>query len=300
MKTWFRPMRNIRFAALAILSCAWCAASTPTTAAGVAPTITNQPYGGYVVVGSNFTFSAGATGTAPLNYQWFFNNTNRITGATNATLTLGPLGSSGTGDYKLIVTNASGSATSTVATLTVVPYAPSPVIVNQTYSANNMFFAFATVAFAHYEIQATTLVCGGAWTVVGHIVGDGGIASYTIPAFGGAGFFRVLALGSSHYSANVVGYRHIPLAANYNLISDPFKFTSANRVYEVLPDLPAICSDFACPTLVKPGPGNPQWECAFFCDCLDGRGWYDCDMTQLRPPMTLRPGEGAIFYAETP
>ena len=46
--------------------------------------ITSQPQGGAVVVGSNFTFNVSAAGDAPV-YQWRKNGAN-ISGATNASL----------------------------------------------------------------------------------------------------------------------------------------------------------------------------------------------------------------------
>jgi len=51
------------------------------------PSISSQPTNLTVNVGSNATFSVGATGTPPLFYQWQFNATN-LNGATNSTLTI--------------------------------------------------------------------------------------------------------------------------------------------------------------------------------------------------------------------
>src|SRR5260370_18531663 len=42
----------------------------------VPPSITAQPQGLVVLVGSNVTFAVGASGTTPLYYQWRANNTN--------------------------------------------------------------------------------------------------------------------------------------------------------------------------------------------------------------------------------
>ena len=55
--------------------------------------ITTQPHDTNVLAGSNATFTVVAGGTAPLGYRWSFGGTNltdggRISGATNATLTL--------------------------------------------------------------------------------------------------------------------------------------------------------------------------------------------------------------------
>jgi hypothetical protein len=59
-----------------------------------------------------------ASGSAPLSYQWQFNGTN-LDGATAETLSLTNVQSDQAGGYNAVVTNSLGSATSAVATLTV-------------------------------------------------------------------------------------------------------------------------------------------------------------------------------------
>lgn len=84
----------------------------------VAPTITVQPVSQTVNVGANVTFTVGATGTAPLRYQWQKNGVN-LTGATNSSLTLTSVTTGSAGGYRAVVSNSAGSATSATATLTV-------------------------------------------------------------------------------------------------------------------------------------------------------------------------------------
>src|SRR5205814_2069711 len=96
------------------------------------PMITNQPVSLAVAVGSNASFTVSASGTLPFNYQWQFNSTNlsdggRVTGSQTNVLTIASLATSNAGSYRVIVTNSSGSATSTVAILTVGP----PLITSQ-------------------------------------------------------------------------------------------------------------------------------------------------------------------------
>ena len=87
--------------------------------------IITQPVGGLIrVTGSNASFSVTAAGSLPLRYQWRLNRTNlteggRITGATNADLTIAALVTADTGSYDVVVTNAYSAATSQVATLIV-------------------------------------------------------------------------------------------------------------------------------------------------------------------------------------
>jgi hypothetical protein len=85
----------------------------------LAPYFTTQPQSRSVNAGSNATFSVVASGSAPLFYQWRFNGTN-LNGATNASFTQSNCQPIHAGDYAVIVTNLAGTATSQVATLTVV------------------------------------------------------------------------------------------------------------------------------------------------------------------------------------
>lgn len=92
---------------------------------GGAPCIVTQPICQKNVAGSNITFSVVAGGDSPLNYQWQKNGTNlangvNISGATNASLFVSNLAGTNAGNYSVVVSNASGSVTSSVASLSVV------------------------------------------------------------------------------------------------------------------------------------------------------------------------------------
>jgi len=85
----------------------------------VAPSITQQPSNQTVTAGQTATFSVTATGTAPLSYQWQ-KGTTAIAGATSASYTTGPTTTADSGtQYKVVVSNVKGNATSNLATLTV-------------------------------------------------------------------------------------------------------------------------------------------------------------------------------------
>jgi alpha-tubulin suppressor-like RCC1 family protein len=83
-----------------------------------APNITTQPQPATATAGSNFTFTVAATGLGPLGYQWQFNGTN-LPGANATSLFLTNVQSSQAGNYSVVVTNSLGSATSSVAALTI-------------------------------------------------------------------------------------------------------------------------------------------------------------------------------------
>jgi DNA-binding beta-propeller fold protein YncE len=95
------------------------AVSVVVKGATVAPTITTQPASRSVIAGQAATFSVAASGTAPLAYQWQKGNLN-IPGATGASYTTPATTITDTGAaFRVIVSNALGSATSASATLTV-------------------------------------------------------------------------------------------------------------------------------------------------------------------------------------
>jgi hypothetical protein len=84
-----------------------------------APSITSPPANQIVTAGQNAAFAVGANGNGTLGYQWQFNATNTLAGATNALLTITNAQSTNAGNYSVVVTDSIGSVTSAVATLTV-------------------------------------------------------------------------------------------------------------------------------------------------------------------------------------
>jgi hypothetical protein len=84
----------------------------------VPPGITSQPVSQTLIPGQNASFSVVASGTAPLSYQWNFND-RALSGATSSALTLSNVQTSIAGNYSVVVTNIAGSITSAPATLTV-------------------------------------------------------------------------------------------------------------------------------------------------------------------------------------
>ncbi|HLH55311.1 MAG TPA: immunoglobulin domain-containing protein [Verrucomicrobiae bacterium] len=82
------------------------------------PVLTVQPLSQTAWAGTNLSFSASAYGHVPLYWQWWFNG-SAVPGATNATLTLTSVGTEQAGPYAVVVSNVFGTATSKVATLTV-------------------------------------------------------------------------------------------------------------------------------------------------------------------------------------
>lgn len=82
------------------------------------PSIATQPQSQTVSAGNSATFTIGASGDAPLAYQWRKNN-SPIGGAIGTSYTINNASSSDIASYSVVVTNNVGSATSGNAILTV-------------------------------------------------------------------------------------------------------------------------------------------------------------------------------------
>jgi methionine-rich copper-binding protein CopC len=125
---------------------------TVTLAARVSaqPTITQQPTNESVLLGAPASFSVTASGTGTLSYVWQLQGTN--TGAleeTNiqgmATLSIPVTRHANLGSYDVVVTDAAGSVTSSVATLTLQGAGPIITLITNTPSYNVVKMQF-TVA----------------------------------------------------------------------------------------------------------------------------------------------------------
>jgi arylsulfatase A-like enzyme len=127
-----------RFAVLVTDSGGLSTTSSPlsTLTVLVPPVITAQPTNQIAEVGDTVTFNALAVGTAPLSYQWLFQD-GTVPNQTKTNLYLRTVQLTNAGAYKFVVTNIAGSTTSQVATLTILP----PVITRT--SGTNILFVIA-------------------------------------------------------------------------------------------------------------------------------------------------------------
>ncbi len=137
-----------------------------------APVISTQPANLNVLSGSNAVFSVTASGTAPLAYQWQESGTNLsngtgISGAMSNVLTLAAVTTNSSGNYSLVITNAFGSVTSSVAVLNV-GFAPAittqPANLNVLSGSNAVFSAAAagSTPLAYQWRQNGTNLANGA------------------------------------------------------------------------------------------------------------------------------------------
>ena len=105
---------------LAIDNLAFSANSTYLTGQLLPPFIVTQPASQTVPAGDTVTLSVTAGGSAPLCYQWFWNNTRlsdggAFTGSATSALTIANASSAQAGGYFVTVSNTTGTATSQTA-----------------------------------------------------------------------------------------------------------------------------------------------------------------------------------------
>ena len=144
----------------------------------VAPSITMQPASQTVTAGQTATFSAVASGTAPLSYQWQKNGAN-ISGATSASYTTPATTTSDSGStFDVTVSNSVGSVTSNSATLTVNAAAVVPSITTQ--PANQTVTAGQTATFT--VVASGTAPLSYQWQKNGANISGATSANYTTPA----------------------------------------------------------------------------------------------------------------------
>ncbi len=114
---------------------------------GGAPLLTLQPASRTNNAATTATFTVAGVGAGLFDYQWLKNGTGmtdggNISGAATATLTLSNVFGADAGGYSVVLTNASGSVTSAVATLTVID----PLLTSQ--PANQFTNIGQTVSFS--------------------------------------------------------------------------------------------------------------------------------------------------------
>ncbi len=97
------------------------------------PAFDVQPTNISVVVSSNGMFNPTLSGTLPMSFQWYFNNSpladgGRISGSTNSTLNIASVQTNDGGNYFLVASNIVGVTTSSVAVLTPVILPPTIIV----------------------------------------------------------------------------------------------------------------------------------------------------------------------------
>jgi hypothetical protein len=133
------------------------------------PVITNQPVGLTNLAGSPASFSVVSGGFPAVSYQWMFNST-LFANATGPVLTITNIHLSQAGNYSVIVTNAAGAVTSSVAPLVVtVPPAPPITSTSVTTTGGVFQFTFNPVAGLTNTVLSSADLTSNNWGVLTNI-----------------------------------------------------------------------------------------------------------------------------------
>jgi fibro-slime domain-containing protein len=132
----------------------------------IPPSITTPPQSQTVTVGQNVTFNVTATGTVPLSYQWYKNDT-AISGAISSSYSISNVQITNAGTYKVTVSNgALPNATSSGVMLTVNPAPVAPSIGSATAGDGSVAVTWNNVNGAisynlYYKAGATVTIATG-------------------------------------------------------------------------------------------------------------------------------------------
>jgi M6 family metalloprotease-like protein len=136
--------------------------------------ISAPPQSQTVQVGQDVTFDVTAAGISPFGYQWVFDGTN-IAGANSPSLILTNVQLSDAGTYYVVVTNASGSITSSNAVLTVLSIPNAPQLTNLKSSGGSLSFSFVSQLGVTYVFEYKDALTDPVWTTLQTVPGTGGV-----------------------------------------------------------------------------------------------------------------------------
>jgi hypothetical protein len=140
------------------------------------PVITQQPVSRTVDPGAAATFTVGASGSAPLRYQWRF-NTVAIPNQTNAALILSNVQHTNSGAYAVLVSNSAGSVLSQSALLMVRPQLSGRRLANGHFELNYK------AAPGNYVLEVSTnLTSWATLQNVNPVIVDGQVIDTEAPA----------------------------------------------------------------------------------------------------------------------
>jgi Concanavalin A-like lectin/glucanases superfamily/Immunoglobulin domain/Immunoglobulin I-set domain len=213
------------------------------------PTITTNPADSYATGNQPASFNVAATGSGTLSYQWQFNGTNLLN-ATNSVLNIASAKPSNIGQYNVVVTNAYGSATSSIANLFMYPYLSSP------------FNGLIT-----YWGQTNTLSVG-AW--------GSGALSYQW-------YFNGVAIDGATASTLPLGAIQFTNAGQYSVVVSSGLGSVTNAPYQVVVN-PANVSVAICPNVVIQGTVGYSYVIQSTTDLSNTNSWMvETNITLTQP-----------------
>jgi hypothetical protein len=139
------------------------------TPACTPPSISVQPFGASINSGNSAQLSVGATGTAPLSYQWFVGSTGDastpVNGGTTATIVVAP---AITTSYWVRVTGACGPAANSNTVIVAVAVCVPPQIVNTLKDQTILAGTSASLTINYLGTAGTV-----AWFANGNVIAFG-------------------------------------------------------------------------------------------------------------------------------
>ena len=163
----------------------------------VPPVVILPPINRAVLTGNTATLTVAADGTAPLAYQWFFNVTNRLDGATNTSLILSNAQPANSGAYSVVISNAAGVTVSSNAMLSV------------TAQPVSTLFRYEPFNYA----ESSTVAGQGSWVLNSGSSASVEVGNLTVPRlaevngnrifWGGSGMSLRLPIGTNITSSSV-------------------------------------------------------------------------------------------------
>jgi|GEM_PF-2703475 len=259
----------------------------------VAPMVSVTPASFAAAPGDNATFTALATGTPPLVYQWQFNGAD-LAGANNSSLTLTNVQVGNGGHYDVVVTSPYGTMTSAPAKLTV--YTPTTILTGPQSAQVSVggSAVFSVVALSSSPLNYQWFLNGTAipgatnasFTVANAQLTDNG-ATYSVQVVNLAG---AVASASAALLVQPAPPPLIPttsytvqLQAGTNLIANQLN-TGGNTLKEIMPVVPDGT------VVSKYDNISGAWSSATYNAALGA--W-------IPSSIVLRPGEGALLVSPT-
>lgn len=219
------------------------------------PVFAVQPTNLSVIVSSNAILSPTLSGTQPMSFQWYFNNSplvddGRISGSTNSTLTIANVQTNDGGNYQLVASNIVGVTSSSVAVLTPIILPPAftqqPVDQSVLIGSNVNFFAVVagTPPYSYqWFLNGNALVDDGIH-IVGSTTSSLNISNLTMADAGS-------------YSLTVTNVSGATNAAATLTVLVPPAFTTQPVGRSVPPGLPTT---FNAAASGNPAPSYYQWQ----------------------------------------
>lgn len=258
------------------------------------PSILSQPEDSAQQLGSPFSLSVAASGTPPLRYQWFLND-SAIEGATNPTLSFVSLASTNSGLYSVSITNTFGGLLSRKALLSVAP------VVIATPPQNIARFVGQAASFAVTASGASPLTYQ--WFQGDQLLLNETNSTLSLPSVteGRAGLYSVRVSSSQGTTNSVPGRLTV-------LRPETPQFISKLPPFETLPQSGDTSSDAVVQFNEimyhsKPGETNLQWielQNVMRVDVDISRWRVEDGIQYTFPANTIIPGGGFVIVAKDP